>query len=111
MIFQKGFSLLEVLLSLILLTALSLLLLKQQGFSRQWLIQLELRANASQFLDQIDESLLAGIKQLPLAPHPYHFEARIEQHASSVRVHWLNNTAMITRKRSFLITDAYKRTV
>lgn len=97
--FQKGFSLLEVLLSLILLIALSLVLLKHQGFSRQWLIQLELRANASQFLDQIDESLFVGIKRLAIAPHPYHLEVKINQHSSSVQLQWFNRAAMITRQR------------
>ncbi len=101
MIYQKGFSLLEVLLSLFLLTTLSLALLYQQSCSRQWLIQLEFRAKASQFLDQIDESLSLSIKRLPLASHPYHFEAQIGQHTSSMQIYWFNNTKRIIRKRSF----------
>ncbi len=105
MIYQKGFSLLEVLLSLVLLTTLSLVLLNQQSYSRQWLTQLELRAKASQFLDQIDESLSLSIKRLPLAPHPYHFDAQINQHTSSMQIYWFNSTKMIIRKRSFLAAE------
>lgn len=111
MIFQKGFSLLEVLLSLILLTAFSLVLFKQQAFNRQWLMQLELRANASQLLDQMDESLFAGIKRPPLARHPYHVDVQVDKHASSVQIHWFHHTGMIMRKRSFLVADPYKRTM
>jgi prepilin peptidase dependent protein C len=81
MIDQKGFSLLEVLLALILLTTAALALLKQQNLTRQLLPQLALQAQASQVLDQMDES----INKLPTPPAPYHLEVRMNQHINHSR--------------------------
>lgn len=61
MIQQKGFSLLEVLISLILVSAMALLLLEQHGRFTQLLIQLESQSKDRQCLDQAEESLVVGI--------------------------------------------------
>jgi prepilin peptidase dependent protein C len=55
---QKGFSLVEVLASLLLVTTLALCLVQQQWHSRQLLNQLLLREQKSQSLEQIAETLL-----------------------------------------------------
>lgn len=53
---QRGFSLVEMLASLLLVTTLALSLLQQQGQNRQLLHQLILREQGAQFLDQMDET-------------------------------------------------------
>lgn len=63
---QKGFSLTEVLTSLLLVTTLALVLLQQQLHNRQLLKQLILRAENTQFLNQIEKSLCVRIQKLPL---------------------------------------------
>ncbi|CEG57564.1 type IV pilus modification PilV family protein [Legionella fallonii] len=109
MIYQKGFSLFEVLLSLILLTTVSLGLLTQQGLTRQWLTQLELQVQASQFLDQIDESLFLGVKRFPVAPHPYHFEAQVNQQTSNLKIHWFEHSGTIIRQRNYLSAVTFSK--
>ncbi|MGC1182026.1 type IV pilus modification PilV family protein [Legionella sp.] len=95
---QKGFSLVEVLASLLLVTTLALSLVQQQWQSRQLLDQLIIREHASQFLDQIDETLLAGEKKLPPVPSPYYLE--IQHHGQETLLHlsWWKNSREITRK-------------
>lgn len=97
---QKGFSLIEVLISLMLVTTLGLTLLAQQTQTRQLLTQLRLRAQASQFLDQVDESLFVGIPILPTAPSPYFFEVNKSQHNIILRLTWAENFGTLTRKRN-----------
>ena len=96
---QKGFSLIEVFISLMLVTTIGLTLLKQQTQARQVLTQLMLRAKASQFLDQVDESLFVGIPILPIAPLPYFFEVNKNQHSIIFRLSWSENLGTLTRKR------------
>jgi len=55
---QKGFSFVEVLLSLLLVTTVATALLQQQWQSKQLLTQLVLQSEASQAHDQIKEDLL-----------------------------------------------------
>ena len=56
---QKGFSLTEVLASLVLMAALALVLLQQQWQSKQLLNQLVSRSKRSVFSDHITEALFA----------------------------------------------------
>ncbi|MCL9682723.1 type IV pilus modification PilV family protein [Legionella maioricensis] len=97
---QKGFSLIEVLISLMLVTILGLALLEQQTQIRQLLTQLGLRTQASQFLDQIDESLFVGLPVLPIAPSPYFFELNENQHHIILRLSWSKHFGTLTRKRN-----------
>jgi prepilin peptidase dependent protein C len=65
---QKGFSLTEVLTSLLLVTTLALSLMQQQWHSKYLLNQLVLRSQNIQLRDQIEETLLISKKkdrQLP----------------------------------------------
>lgn len=100
MAYQKGFSLIEVLISLMLVTTLGLALLVQQAETRQLLTQLRLRAQASQFLDQVDESLFVGIHPLPNAPSPYFLKVTKTQKNIILCLAWSGNLATITRKSS-----------
>ena len=97
---QKGFSLIEVLVSLMLVTTVGLALLEQQGQTKQRLTQLVLRANASQFLDHVDESLFVGIDKLPNAPSPYHFIFEKNKQSLILRLNWFKNFESLIRKRS-----------
>lgn len=54
---QKGFSLVEVLASLLVLTTLALSLLQQQFQSKQLITQIIIRQQGSQLLDQLDERI------------------------------------------------------
>lgn len=60
MIQQKGFSLLEVLISLILFTGVSLVLLTQQQKLTQFLMQLNHRSNTIHSYEANKEYLLSG---------------------------------------------------
>ena len=60
---QKGFSLIEVLLSLMLVLSLGLGLIQQSGQTQQLISQLLVREKNSQFLDQGDEYSL--VRSLP----------------------------------------------
>lgn len=60
---QKGFSLIEVLLSLLLVTTLAIALIQQQSQSKYLLNQLLIRTQATHHLDQIEETLMTKIKK------------------------------------------------
>ncbi|BCA96301.1 prepilin-type N-terminal cleavage/methylation domain-containing protein [Legionella antarctica] len=100
MVHQKGFSLVEVLISLMLVTTMGLALLAQQAQTGQLLTQLGLRAKASQFLDQIDESLFVGIHKFPIAPSPYFLKVTKNQKNIILCLSWSGNLANITRSSS-----------
>lgn len=59
---QKGFSLIEVLVSLMLMTTVALTLLYQQGDMQHMLHRMELQLNALQQQDQANEELHAEFK-------------------------------------------------
>ena len=97
---QKGFSLIEVLVSLMLVMSLGLGLLQQLGQTRQLLTQLVLREKASQFLDQINESLFVGIDKLPIAPDPYHFALKKSKQSIILRLSWFKAFGTAIRTHS-----------
>ncbi|WP_392536860.1 prepilin-type N-terminal cleavage/methylation domain-containing protein [Legionella sp. 227] len=97
---QKGFSLTEVLVSLLLVTTLALTLLQQRGQSIQLLNQLVLRMQASQFLDQIEETLVAQVPKLPSVPTPYHLEIQHKNQHVLIQLDWFQQLGVLTRKRS-----------
>ena len=94
---QKGFSLIEVLLSLFLMSTVAMAVLQQQRQSRQLISQLILSAGASHYLDQVDERLVIKSHTLPAAPPPY--ELSIQQSGKDFILHlgWLQNLGSITR--------------
>ena len=67
---QEGFSLLEVLLSLILVSTVALTLLEQQLQNKQFLKQIILRASTSQSLDKFKENLLLQTNKFPQLQKP-----------------------------------------
>lgn len=95
---QKGFSLIEVLASLLLVTTLSLSLVQQQWQSKQVLTQLLLREQGSQVLDQIDEALLARANDLPALPEQYHLHTTLRNKETLLRLSWLHKNSGIIRK-------------
>lgn len=94
---QKGFSLIEVLLSLVLMSTTALAVLAQQQQSRQLISQLVLSAGASLFLDQIDELLVMQVDTLPKAPFPYELNLTHSNHAAILHLDWLQNMGSKTR--------------
>lgn len=98
---QNGFSFVEVLASLLLVTTLALSLLQQQWQNQQLLNQLILREQGSEFLDQIDETLLVRLKQLPKAPAPYHLKVQHHGQETLVRLEWFQTNTAIIRKRTY----------
>ncbi len=99
---QKGFSLTEVLVSLLLVTTLALALLQQQSQSKQLLNQLVFRSQGSQFLDQIEETLVARVSKFPEIPSPYHVEIQHKNHQLLIQLAWFEQLGSITRKRSLI---------
>ena len=97
---QKGFSLTEVLVSLLVVTTLALTLLQQRGQSKQVLNQLILQMQASQFLDQVEETLLAQVAKLPSTPTPYHLEIQHKDEQVLIQLDWFQQLGVLTRKRS-----------
>jgi prepilin peptidase dependent protein C len=95
---QKGFSLVEVLASLLLVTTLALSLVQQQWQSKQLLKQLILREQGSQVLDQVDEALFARQDKLPLIPAPYHLVVQQQNQKTLLSLGWFHKSAVITRK-------------
>lgn len=94
---QKGFSLIEVLVSLMLVTTLALALLEQQWQTKILLNQLVIRAEASNILDQIDETLLSNVNETPTIPLPYHFNLSQSRHTLILRLNRFNDDNLITR--------------
>lgn len=95
---QKGFSLVEVLISLSLATLLALSLLQQQWQTKQLLNQLILREQGSQYLDQTDEALWAGVKNYPALPAPYHVAIRLDSQSSLLRLIGLGKKDVLQRR-------------
>lgn len=97
---QKGFSLTEVLVSLFLVSTLALTLLQQQWQNKQLVNQLVLRMQASQFLDEIEETLVAKVPKLPSAPTPYHLEIHHKNQHLRIQLAWFKQLGTLTRKHS-----------
>ncbi len=94
---QKGFSLVEVLASLLLVTMVALSLLQQQWQSRQLLQQLIGHEQSSQFLDQVDEALLAQRQQLPDPPPFYQVQIEYTSQGTLLQMHHANKANVLTR--------------
>ncbi|ERH43671.1 hypothetical protein N750_11515 [Legionella pneumophila str. Leg01/53] len=73
---HKGFTLMEVLMSLMLMTTVVLMLVDQQLKTRDLINHLIWRIQGSQYLDQVDEALYISENRLPLPPSNYHFDIR-----------------------------------
>ena len=83
---QKGFALIEVLVSMILLSAVALFLLQQQALQRQLFNELRWVAGASQFLNQIEELRRIDCLQ-HIEPEPP-YQLKISPHA--LGLYWQN---------------------
>ncbi|KTC83475.1 prepilin-type N-terminal cleavage/methylation domain-containing protein [Legionella cincinnatiensis] len=97
---QKGFSLIEVLLSLLLVTTLALALLQQQSQSKYMLNQLMKRIQATHYLDQIEETLPIQIKKIPFPPTFFHLVLQHQDREIFVKLAWHEQLDFIIRKHS-----------
>lgn len=93
---QKGFSLIEVLLSLMLVATMALALVEQQQQTRSLLSLLSLRAAAGHFLDQVDETLIKT-NHLPPPPEPYHFSLQQSPNGAVLKLNWFATLNSLTR--------------
>ncbi|KTD25052.1 prepilin-type N-terminal cleavage/methylation domain-containing protein [Legionella israelensis] len=85
---QKGFSLIEVLVSLILLTTTVLALLQQQWHSHRLLNQLSLQSGALQMLDNASEYCLSGFNRLPSKEQSFILKSTRLNDAVQLDVQW-----------------------
>lgn len=93
----KGFSLIEVLISLMLVTTLAFMLSDQHTQSRQLIKRWVLQANASHILDRVNEGLY---EPSPPASHlPESYDLKIQRHHKTLIVHleWPNRSGALTR--------------
>lgn len=76
----KGFSLIEVLLSLMLTTTIALFLLQLHGMAHVWLNQFIQYSQAASLLDHADERIVLGAKQRfkPVDPYLLYLEQNTE---------------------------------
>ena len=93
----KGFSLIEVLISLMLVTTLALMLLEQQLKTHQLIKQWIVQAGASHVLDQVNETLYANSDRTPKVPEPYHLNIQHTNKQYIVHLEWFNKSGTITR--------------
>lgn len=94
---QQGFSLVEVLASLLLVTLIALFLLQQQWQSKQLLKQIIWREQSAWFLDAIDEALLAQLQQLPDPPPDYQLQIEHSAQGTVLRIHHIAKPNVLTR--------------
>lgn len=94
---QKGFSLTEVLTSLLLVTTLALALLQQQWQSKYLLNQLVHRSQNTQLRDQIEEALLIPLKRSPPIPYSYPLQMQYK-----IIKHIRLKKLRLTAKRGFI---------
>ncbi|ARB91494.1 prepilin-type N-terminal cleavage/methylation domain-containing protein [Legionella longbeachae] len=97
---QKGFSLIEVLLSLLLVTTLAIALIEQQSQSKYLLNQLLIRTQATHHLDQIEETLMTKIKKAPFPPPFFHLDLQHKSQEIFVKLAWHDQLNFIVRKHS-----------
>lgn len=101
MLKQKGFSLIEVLLSLFLLSTLILGVVEQQRQSNQLLNQLQFIVGASHVLDTIGEQLTVK-NTLPATPSPYEFSLQHKEQSAILRLTWFQNSGSLRRGLSHI---------
>ena len=99
---SKGFSLIEVLLSLMLTSTIALALLQVMGQSRFFLNQLIIRTQASSILDQLDERLLISTTHELKPPQPFHVTIQKSKKQLITRLDCLNQMNSISRSYSLL---------
>lgn len=100
---QKGFTLMEVLVSLMLVTTVALILVEQQWKTKELISQLIWHVRGAQFLDQIEESLYFGEDSLPPPPPNYHFEMKRSQKNTTLKIDWFKNYHSIIRSYDLFV--------
>lgn len=93
---QQGFSLIEVLLSLLLLSTVALGMLEQQRQSGQLINQLQFISDASQFLDTVCEQLVVK-NTLSTPSFPYEFSIKRNEKGPILHLTWFQNSGSMTR--------------
>jgi prepilin-type N-terminal cleavage/methylation domain-containing protein len=94
---QKGFSLIEVLLSLMLTTTVAFCMLHLHAVSHSLLKQFILQTHASTLLDRIDEEFLLQGKNLFRPAEPYILDIEENREDTKVQISWFHHAYYITR--------------
>lgn len=98
---QTGFSLVEVLLSLMLTTTMVYFLLQLQGTNRSYLNQLFLHAQASAVLDEVEEELLVAQK-IKVKKPPYTVYVQQNGNARQLDLSWFEQRHFLERHYQML---------
>ncbi len=83
----RGFSLTEVLVSLLLVTGTSMALLKQQWQTSQLFNQVHLRMQALELLDNVSERVVAGHAAI-MADERFHLQQAYLNHNLNLQITW-----------------------
>lgn len=97
--YSKGFSLIEVLISLMLISTIIFCLTEQQLATLTTTQQLIHRAEGSQFLDQFEEMLIIGNKKPPPVPSPHQLKIQQQANLLSLELNW----AQESLRREYLV--------
>jgi Tfp pilus assembly protein PilV len=99
---SKGFSLLEVLLSLMLIMTIALGLLDQRTKIKSVINQTQLYSRASNILDQTEELLNAHIFDIKTPEQPFELTVRKAHDQLDLNVQWFKGEHLISRSHRFL---------
>ncbi len=94
---QKGFSLIEVLLSFMLTTTVVFFLLELYGTGHLFLNQVLMRTHASTILDSVDEALISGADSKTLLTDPYTLHLVQNREHSKIELYRANQIPLLTR--------------
>lgn len=94
----KGFSLIEVLMSLMLVSTVALALMQQQWKNKELLNQIIMYSKASHYLDQVNEELALHTDRLPTIPFPYLLSIQNTRLGRRLKLDWHQGTQSIQRQ-------------
>lgn len=95
--YSKGFSLLEVLLSLMLVMTLALGLLEQRIVIKSLINQIILYSKASNILDQTEELIQIGVVDSQKITQPFELKIQHDAMQLDLEISWLKGTQSINR--------------
>ncbi len=96
---QKGFSLIEVLLSLLLVSIVALALLEQQGLNKILLMRISSYTEASYVLDQINEEIFSGASRPSILSTKYPIS--IKQQSVELKIPWFKYSMILKRDLAY----------
>ncbi|KTD83028.1 hypothetical protein [Legionella waltersii] len=102
---SKGFSLLEVLLSLMLIMTIALGLLEQRSKIKSVINQTQLYSKASNILDQTEELFIAHSDTIKKPEKPFELKVHNTHGELNLKVEWLNGARSLSRSHRYLGTS------